>query len=84
MTIKELEELVPLTQLAGDKSRRECPCCGNGRAQLDMVVRANNYHCFRCNVGGGVFNWLVDVERLSNKQAYARLMELAGKYKLEK
>lgn len=92
MTPEELERLkreVSLLQLAesqGRKLKRQgpdslaclCPFHREKTPSCVITPSKNLYHCFGCNAGGSVLDWLQHTERLTYPQALVRLRELAG------
>lgn len=92
MTPEELERLkrdvslLTLAESQGRKLKRQgpdsvvclCPFHQEKTPSCIITPSKNLYHCFGCNTGGSVLDWLQHTERLTWPQALARLRELAG------
>lgn len=55
-----------------------CPFHKEKTPSCFITPSKNLYHCFGCNAGGSVLDWLQHTERLTYPQALVRLRELAG------
>jgi len=54
------------------------PCPIHEERTPSCHIYEESWHCFGCNEGGDVFDWIKAVERLDSTQAYQRLAELSG------
>ncbi|WP_199737298.1 CHC2 zinc finger domain-containing protein [Erwinia psidii] len=91
MTPAELEQLkrnvslVEVAQSQGRKLRKQgkdfvtlCPFHREKTPSCVISPARNLYHCFGCNAGGSVLDWLQHTERLTYPQTLVRLRDLAG------
>ncbi|MFC0138937.1 CHC2 zinc finger domain-containing protein, partial [Erwinia mallotivora] len=91
MTPAELEQLkhdVSLVALAESQGRKLvkqgkdlvtlCPFHHEKTPSCVLSPAKNLYHCFGCDAGGSVLDWLQHTERLTFAQALVKLRELAG------
>nr|TKJ53762.1 DNA primase [Pantoea agglomerans] len=91
MTPAELEQLkrdvslVVVAQSQGRKLRKQgkdfavlCPFHAEKTPSCVISPAKNLYHCFGCNAGGSVLDWLQQTENLTYPQTLVRLRELAG------
>ncbi|MFU9138060.1 CHC2 zinc finger domain-containing protein [Erwinia tasmaniensis] len=91
MTPEELEQLkcdvslVMVAQSQGHKLRKQgkafvtlCPFHHEKTPSCSISPDKNLWHCFGCEAGGSVLDWLQHTERLTYPQTLVRLRELAG------
>ncbi|GLR10265.1 DNA primase [Mixta theicola] len=91
MTPEALERLkreVSLLELARSQNRKLtkqgkdvvtlCPFHHEKTPSCVISPSKNLYHCFGCNAGGSVLDWLQHTERLTYPQTLVRLRELTG------
>ena len=91
MTPAELERLkrdVSLLKVAQSQGRKLakqgqdfvtlCPFHREKTPSCVISPDKNLYHCFGCNAGGSVLDWLQHTERLTYPQTLVRLRDLAG------
>ncbi|MEN4793677.1 CHC2 zinc finger domain-containing protein, partial [Pantoea agglomerans] len=55
-----------------------CPFHAEKTPSCVISPAKNLYHCFGCNAGGSVLDWLQHTEKLTYPQTLVRLRELAG------
>lgn len=94
MTIEELEEQIDLLSLiessypvkkVGSNTYRveTCPVC-NSKDHFTIYPDTNSYSSFSdCCIGGSVYKYLMEVERMDKEQAYKELTRLAGEDVIE-
>lgn len=91
MTPAELEQLkrdVSLVEVAQSQNRKLtrqgkdfvtlCPFHREKTPSCVISPARNLYHCFGCDAGGSVLDWLQHTERLTYPQTLVRLRDLAG------
>lgn len=91
MTPAELEQLkhdvslLNVAQSQGRELKRQgkdvvtlCPFHREKTPSCVISPEKNLYHCFGCDAGGSVLDWLQHTERLTYPQTLVRLRELAG------
>ncbi|MFC0138946.1 CHC2 zinc finger domain-containing protein, partial [Erwinia mallotivora] len=83
--LKRNASLVALVQSQGRKLAKQgkdfatlCPFHHEKTPSCVLSPAKNLYHCFGCDAGGSVVDWLQHTERLTYPQTLVRLRELAG------
>lgn len=89
MRVEDLEKKVDLLSLIAKKYNVErvgsdiyrvnpCPICGH-KDHFTVYPNTNSYCSFSgCCQGGSVYKYLIEVERMSEEEAYEKLKQLAG------
>lgn len=89
MTIAELENEIDLLSLIERKQKatpigenlyrvNPCPKC-QSKDHFTIYTDTNSYNSFNgCVQGGSVYKYLMEVEEMNEKEAYEKLLELAG------
>lgn len=62
----------------GDNWFTSCPLHIDETPSLCINEKTNRYHCFSCNIGGGIISWLIKVEGLDSDSAVKKAAELAN------
>lgn len=83
--LKRDVSLVAVAQSQGHKLRKQgkdfavfCPFHAEKTPSCVISPAKNLYHCFGCNAGGSVLDWLQHTERLTYPQTLVRLRDLDG------
>lgn len=83
--LKRDVSLVAVAQSQGRKLTKQgkdlvtlCPFHQEKSPSCVITPSENLYHCFGCNAGGSVVDWLQHTERLTYPQTLVRLRELGG------
>lgn len=83
-TIKERISLVEVVgsyvklDPVGGNMKGRCPFHSEKTASFFVSPARNTYHCFGCNRGGDVFQFIQDIEGVTFKEALVQLAERAG------
>lgn len=72
-----IREYVTLTQ-KGSEFKGLCPFHGEKTPSFSVSQEKNVYHCFGCNAGGGVVNFVMEIEGLEYVPAVEFLANRAG------
>src|SRR5437773_12582368 len=76
--VEVISEFVPNMKRAGKDYKGLCPF-HQEKTPSFMVSRSKGiFHCFRCGVGGGVFKFIMEIERCSYPEAIEKLAEAKG------
>lgn len=54
-----------------------CPAC-DSKTGLNINPDRNLYNCFSCGISGSLYKWLVEVEKMSEKEAYKELQRVTN------
>lgn len=71
-------EYVPLTKRSGQNLFGLCPFHSEKTPSFSVSPSKQIYHCFGCGKGGGVINFIMDIERLSFPEAVEFLARRAN------
>ncbi len=83
-TIKERISLVEVVgsyvklDPVGGNMKGRCPFHSEKSASFFVSPARNTYHCFGCNRGGDIFQFIQDIEGVTFKEALVQLSERAG------
>ena len=69
---------VPLTKRSGSNQFGLCPFHGEKTPSFSVNADKQIYHCFGCGKGGGVINFIMEIENLSFPDAVRFLARRAG------
>ncbi len=69
---------VPLTKRSGSNQFGLCPFHGEKTPSFSVNTDKQIYHCFGCGKGGGVINFIMEIENLSFPDAVRFLARRAG------
>ena len=69
---------VPLTKRSGANQFGLCPFHGEKTPSFSVNAEKQIYHCFGCGKGGGVINFIMEIENLSFPDAVRFLARRAG------
>ena len=73
-----ISSYVPLTKHSGANLFGLCPFHGEKTPSFSVNPERKIYHCFGCGKGGGVVNFIMEIENLSFPDAVAFLAKRAG------
>lgn len=73
------QQTVDFEQKGVDSWFAHCPRHVDKTASLAITPSKNLFHCFSCNCGGNILNWLTTFEELSFPEALNKLANLSGK-----
>lgn len=85
--LRELEERSPIEDIASNYVRLRragknlvglCPFHSEKTPSFNIYPGNNSYYCFGCGKGGGVINFVMDIERLDFMEAVKWLCQRAG------
>lgn len=76
-TYREIKEANPMPDVLaryGIKVKRgKCLCPFHNDHNASMMVKPDNYYCWVCNKGGDVFDFVMEYEHCTNKEAFYKL-----------
>jgi|GEM_PF-448485 len=75
--VEVIGSYVKLDPIGGNMKGR-CPFHSEKTASFFVSPARNTYHCFGCNRGGDVFQFIQDIEGVTFKEALVQLAERAG------
>ncbi|MBO4318943.1 MAG: DNA primase [Treponema sp.] len=75
--VQVINEYVPLTQRGNDWSAC-CPFHNEKTPSFHVIPDRKFYHCFGCGAGGTVFNFIMEMEKVSFPEAVEVLAKRAG------
>ena len=73
-----VSEYVQLTKKSGSNLFGLCPFHSEKTPSFSVAADKQIYHCFGCGKGGGVINFIMDMENLSFRDAVALLAQRTG------
>ena len=73
-----VSEYVPLTKRSGSNLFGLCPFHSEKTPSFSVAPDKQIYHCFGCGKGGGVINFIMEIENLPFRDAVALLARRAG------
>ncbi len=86
--LQHLKTAVPLVAVAEQQGRKLikrgkdyvllCPFHQEKTPSMVLSPEKNLYHCFGCNTGGSVLDWVMKTERLSLRRAAEHLRGMLG------
>ena len=75
--VEVISEYLPLKK-SGSNYKALCPFHGEKTPSFNVSPDRQIYHCFGCGVGGNVFTFLMEYEKVSFVEAARRLAKRAG------
>lgn len=78
--VEEIKRLLPISNFAGSKNKALCPVRGHDdkKPSCDIDHAKNLWHCKVCDIGGDIFNWVMESEAIKFEDALEKLAGMAG------
>ena len=76
--VEQVSRYVPLTKKSGSNLFGLCPFHNEKTPSFSVSASKQIYHCFGCGKGGGVINFIMEIENLSFQDAVTVLAERVG------
>lgn len=73
------QQTMDFKKMGEDTWFTHCPRHVDKTPSLAITPGKNLFHCFSCNCGGTILNWLISIEGLSFPDAIKKLSDLSGK-----
>lgn len=72
------QQTMDFKKIGEDSWFTHCPRHVDKTPSLAISPRKNMFHCFSCNCGGNILNWLMIFEKLSFPEALNKISKLSG------
>lgn len=73
------EQQFDFRKQGNDSYFTHCPLHVDNTPSLCITPSKNLFHCFSCNCGGNILNWLMTFEKLTYPEAVQKVSELSHK-----